>query len=188
MASKKRRPRGTAVTQAEPARGKRHIGQRLAGACVLVLAIVLGSFSVPGLPRSLGLVGTTGTLTVRWCETVGFGRGSHTACHGSFRSDDGRTVDEAARIDTEYTRGHRVPVTASGGAYYSVTPSAWFGWLAGIGATGFLLGVGVPIVLFGRLDERRPRASRVVARSATILLPATLVCLVVCLVLDGICS
>ncbi|MCC3767003.1 hypothetical protein [Streptomyces sp. UNOC14_S4] len=182
---RRRRQSGRGAAQpGPPARRKWYVGQRLAGACVLVLAVTCGAFSVPGLPRSFGLVGTTGTLTVQWCGTEGFGRSSHTVCHGPFRSDDGRTTDPLASIETEYTRGHRVPVTKSGGAYYSVTPSAWFGWLAGIFAAALFLCLGVPMALFGTLTDRRPRASWIVARGATVLLPAMLVCLAVSFVLD----
>ncbi|MCF3104745.1 hypothetical protein IPZ58_24590 [Streptomyces roseoverticillatus] len=109
------------------------------GLLCLLMAALPGAFAVPGLVRSTGLVGTPGTFTVLVCETVGTGRGSHTVCHGSFRPDGGGRTDDRATIDTEYDRGERVAVTRSGGAYYSVTPAAFFGWLTVDCIAGFLL-------------------------------------------------
>ncbi|MEV4927343.1 hypothetical protein [Streptomyces roseoverticillatus] len=118
------------------------------GLVCLLMAFLPGVYAVPGLVRSTGLVGTPGTFTVLLCETSGTGRGSHTVCHGTFRPDGGGRPDDRASIDTEYDRGERVAVTRSGGAYYSVTPEAFFGWLAVDCVVVFLLFMG------GRLLRR----------------------------------
>ncbi|MEU5188559.1 hypothetical protein AB0G83_15645 [Streptomyces klenkii] len=101
-----------------------------AGLLCLLMAVLPGAYAVPGLVRSTGLVGTPGTFTVLVCETTGTGRGTHTVCYGTFRPDGGGRADDRAVMETKYGAGERVAVTRSGGAYYSVTPAAFFGWLA----------------------------------------------------------
>ncbi|WP_037606894.1 hypothetical protein [Streptacidiphilus rugosus] len=98
------------------------IGLLLVGGCALMLAY------------STGLTGTPGQLRVDACAQVGSGRGQHLDCFGTFRSDDGRVVDQDAVLAHHYSPGTEVRVERSGGGtYYPVGPAGTAGALAGAG-------------------------------------------------------
>ncbi|MES4903410.1 MULTISPECIES: hypothetical protein [unclassified Streptomyces] len=66
------------------------------------------------------MAGEPGTLTVGRCWTEhGTGRDHSVTrmCGGTFRSDDGRTVDPDASLESDGRRGDRIQVRRDGGDY-----------------------------------------------------------------------
>ncbi|GAA2717254.1 MULTISPECIES: hypothetical protein [Streptomyces] len=149
---------------------------RVAGAFCVGLAVLLGAFAVPGLVRSTGLAGTRGTLAVQICGTSGYGRGTRTVCRGTFRPAAGGPADVRASIATEYDPGERVAVTRSGGAYYSVTPQAFLGWLGLDCFAAALACVGAPMLALGAAARKGAAGLRLPLRLARGFLIAVPVC------------
>lgn len=86
--------------------------------------------SVPHLAYAARWEGTPGVFVVRSCAQVGEAKERHTECAGTFRSDDGTTVDPGATISDPLTAGSTVPVQlTSGGGYALVGVAAFCGWL-----------------------------------------------------------
>lgn len=103
-----------------PASGKKSLGGRSAG-LILIAVVVLAStiFVIKGLTAA-GLTGTPGTFTVADCSPHHSSSSSRSRsasheydCDGSYRSDDGKTVDAEASlssIDTDHRTGTRLVV------------------------------------------------------------------------------
>jgi len=91
------------------------------------------AFALYQVGHATGLLGVRGTLTVNSCATVGTGKGSHIACTGPFRSDNGRSDATEASVQTN-------PALAAGktlrvdqvhpGSYVRISVSRAEGWLA----------------------------------------------------------
>ncbi|MEV6565447.1 hypothetical protein [Streptomyces kronopolitis] len=108
------------MSSVPPASGKKSLRGRSAG-LILIAVVVLASavFVIKGLTAA-GLTGTPGTFTVADCfphhsSSSGHSRSaSHEYdCDGSYRSDDGETVDAEASlssIDTDHHTGTRLAV------------------------------------------------------------------------------
>ncbi|WP_405731031.1 hypothetical protein OG607_32455 [Streptomyces sp. NBC_01537] len=93
-------------------------------------AIATLVMNVPHLAYAARWEGTPGVFVVRSCAQVGEAKGSHTECDGTFRSDDGTTVDPGATISQPLTAGATVPVQlTSGGGYVLVGVASFCGWL-----------------------------------------------------------
>lgn len=103
-----------------PASGKKSLRGRSAS-LVLIAVVVLASavFVIKGLTAA-GLTGTPGTFTVADCSPHRSSSSGHSRsasheydCDGSYRSDDGRSVDAEASlssIDTDHRTGTRLAV------------------------------------------------------------------------------
>jgi hypothetical protein len=86
--------------------------------------------SVPDLSYAARWAGTPGLFIVRSCSEVGALKERHTQCDGTFRSDDGKTVDLDATISQSLTAGAAVPVQrTSNNSYVRVGVAAFCGWL-----------------------------------------------------------
>ncbi|WP_127357654.1 hypothetical protein [Actinacidiphila soli] len=86
--------------------------------------------SVPDLSYAARWAGTPGLFVVRSCAEVGATKERHTQCDGTFRSDDGKTVDLDATISQSLTAGAAVPVQrTSNNSYVRVGVAAFCGWL-----------------------------------------------------------
>jgi hypothetical protein len=112
---------------------------------IFVIALVISGQGLYHAANAAGVVGTHGTLTVESCwerasSTNRFRR--HTECGGTFRSDDGKIVDDEATIRAKMKKGSKVSVQrlSKGGAgdryvqaRFAVMTGcfAWFflGWL-----------------------------------------------------------
>ncbi|MYS23764.1 MULTISPECIES: hypothetical protein [unclassified Streptomyces] len=109
---------------------------------VFVAALLAGTVgalvvSVPDLAYAARWEGTPGVITIRSCADVGAPRERHRRCEGTFRSDDGATVDPAAAISQRLSPGAVFPVQRThAGGYVRVGVAAFCGWL-----TVALLGV-----------------------------------------------
>jgi len=99
-------------------------------AALLAGGIAILAMSVPHLAYAARWEGTPGVLAVRSCAQVGELKERHTECEGTFRADDGTTVDPGATISQSLTSGATVPVQrTSGGGYALVGVAASCGWL-----------------------------------------------------------
>lgn len=115
--------------------------------------------SIPPLTAAARWTGTPGALTVGSCYEVGSGRQRQEVCAGTFRSDDGRTVDPNASITQPLSPGTVVPVqrTPSGG-YDPVGLAPFCGWLAVALFGSALAGMAllIPLTMTRRFRLRRP--------------------------------
>ncbi|MGW1028644.1 hypothetical protein ACWD4J_34005 [Streptomyces sp. NPDC002577] len=112
---------------------------RALGGLFFVLALVIFGFGLYNAAHAAGVAGTHGTLTVEQCWVKQGGRSSSdtTVCGGTFRSDDGKVVDDQASIRAEAKRGSKVSVQQAGDWYVKVgfgETTRWFavfflGWL-----------------------------------------------------------
>jgi hypothetical protein len=86
--------------------------------------------SMPQLAYAARWEGTPGVFVVRSCAQVGELKERHTECEGTFRADDGTTVDPGATISQSLTSGATIPVQlTSGGGYVLVGVASFCGWL-----------------------------------------------------------
>jgi hypothetical protein len=110
-------------------------GKAVAAVAVFVAALLAGAGatlldSVPDLSYAARWAGTPGLFIVRSCSEVGVLKERHTQCDGTFRSDDGKTVDLDATISQSLTAGAAVPVQrTSNNSYVRVGVAAFCGWL-----------------------------------------------------------
>ncbi|MEV5509513.1 hypothetical protein [Streptomyces orinoci] len=164
------RPAAPSRPTRPPAPDKPRWSMRLGALFILLMALGMGGYAGSSLPYALGWSGTQGTLTVTgtYCSYTSRG-GCSVGSTGTFRSDDGRTVDPTATIDTEYRVGRHVAVSRDGGTYYSTNASAACGWLAALSFSLCLLCAGLPGVLLGRriTKEEHPKAARWTTRVLT---------------------
>jgi hypothetical protein len=98
---------------------------------VIGILVVAGGTRV--LTYTVGLSGTPGHLKVAGCGPVGKGRGQHTDCYGTYRSDDGRITDQNAVVVHESHLGPDVTVDRTGDdVYYLIGFGAASGPLAAV--------------------------------------------------------
>ncbi|MEU6657004.1 hypothetical protein ABZ904_48900 [Streptomyces sp. NPDC046900] len=104
--------------------------------------------SVPNLALAAQWDGTSGVMSIRSCSEVGPPKERHQRCAGSFRSDDGKTVDPDAAISEPLAPGTVLAVQrAPDGTYASVGIAAFLGWLAvtllgaALGGAAVLIGI-----------------------------------------------
>ncbi|MGW7611032.1 hypothetical protein ACWGKW_27925 [Streptomyces sp. NPDC054766] len=104
--------------------------------------------SVPNLALAAHWDGTSGVMSIRSCSEVGSPKERHQRCSGSFRSDDGKTVDPDAAISEPLAPGTALAVQrAPDGTYARAGIAAFFGWLAvtslgaALGGAAVLIGI-----------------------------------------------
>ncbi len=105
---------------------------RALGGVFFVLALVIFGFGLYNGANAAGVVGTHGTLTVEQCRVRHRVRGSlvvTTVCGGTFRSDDGKVVDDQASI-----RAEAVAERVKPGSKVSVQRADdWYVWYVRVG-------------------------------------------------------
>lgn len=144
--------------------GVRAFGARVAGMLLLVLGFGLSYLGVVWGIQEPFVESTRGTIVVERCGHDE-GRESASWCDGTFTSDDGRTEDPYATVDTEdpYAKGDRIGVHRLGEQSSSYNPSlvdasssGFRALFAGIG----LLGPVVYVLITGTWPTRRSPAAR----------------------------
>ncbi|MGW5662000.1 hypothetical protein ACWEWG_18155 [Streptomyces sp. NPDC003758] len=105
---------------------------RALGGLFFVLALVIFGVGLYNASHSAGVVGTHGTLTVErcWVEQGSRNSSDHTVCGGTFRSDDGKVVDDQASIRAKVKPGGKVSVQRAGGWYVKVGFGETTRWIA----------------------------------------------------------
>jgi hypothetical protein len=134
--------------------------------------------SVPDLAYAARWTGTPGVFAVSSCATVGAPRERHRQCGGTFRSDDGGTVDAQATISQSLTAGDVIPVQrTAGGGYVRVGAAAICGWLAVALFGAALAGVAVLTVLAltRRTRSLVPAGGKVLLAAAGVALVSALI-------------
>ncbi|MEU5212612.1 hypothetical protein [Streptomyces sp. NPDC020742] len=142
--------------------GKSSSRRRWIGWSVLVVAL-LGSawFATEGLTAA-GLTGIHGTFTVKECtEEAGTRKNPHTNefdCEGTFRPDDGSTVDDGVSLyafSTDYDAGTKLPAQHVDGGMVGAMTSGYLlaneDGISGSFLKAFLCLLCIPVLLFCRL-------------------------------------
>jgi hypothetical protein len=130
---------------------------------VLVAALLAGAAAallvgVPALPYAAKWAGTPGVFAVRSCAEVGAPKERHMECVGTFRSDDGGTVDTDAEISWPLAVGAAVAVQRTpGDSYVQVGVAAFWGWLA-VALFGAVLAGAAVMVALVTTGRNLPRA------------------------------
>lgn len=93
-----------------------------------VLFLVAGAgalaFCLHNLAYELHLAGKSGEFHTVGCRSVGSGKSRTTTCYGTFRSDDGRVVDQDAAMDAPLTSRLDFPVQwEAPRTYHEVSPT-----------------------------------------------------------------
>ncbi|MFJ7903855.1 hypothetical protein ACIQ6V_25745 [Streptomyces sp. NPDC096198] len=138
---------------------------RALGALFFVVALGISGFGLYNAAHAAGVAGTHGTLAVEQCWVKHGSHGSRgtKVCGGTFRSDDGKTVDDEASVRSEVKPGSRVSVQRAGDGYVRVgfgETARWvalffLGWLVvafgmSFAATGMFPRSGMQVALITR--------------------------------------
>jgi hypothetical protein len=103
------------------------------GLGAVVFAVQGGRAAADSFSYAAGLTGTPGALTVERCWGDNPAKpGLITACAGSFRSDDGRTLVQDTELQGRHDTGAVVPVRYGRGACHQVGLGYASGDLAGL--------------------------------------------------------
>lgn len=130
---------------------------------VLVAGLLAGAAAalmvgVPALSYAANWAGTPGVFAVRSCAEVGAPKERHTECLGTFRSDDGRTVDTDAEISRPLAVGTAIAVQRTpGDGYVQVGAAAFWGWLT-VPLFGTVLAGAAVMVALVATGRNLPRA------------------------------
>jgi hypothetical protein len=135
------------------------LGGRALGAACFVLTLICWGFASVNATHAAGLTGTHGTLTVEKCwEKSATRASSHrsqpTVCSGTFRSDDGKTVIEAAELTAELTPGDQVSVQQGSDRYVQTGLGQVSRWIAVFFGSWLLAAFGIAFAVTGRLPRR----------------------------------
>ncbi|MFF4212694.1 hypothetical protein ACFYZE_25705 [Streptomyces sp. NPDC001796] len=106
---------------------------RALGGLFFGLALVIFGVGLYNASHAAGVVGTHGTLTVErcWVEQGSRNSSDTTVCGGTFRSDDGKVVDDQASIRAKVKPGSKVSVQlGTGGRYVKVGFGETTRWIA----------------------------------------------------------
>ncbi|MER6424217.1 hypothetical protein [Streptomyces sp. NPDC001137] len=105
---------------------------RALGGLFFVLALVIFGFGLYNAANAAGVAGTHGTLAVERCWVKQGSRSSSdtTVCGGTFRSDDGKIIDDQASIRASVKPGSKVSVQQAGDWYVRVGFGETTRWLA----------------------------------------------------------
>ena len=105
---------------------------RALGGLFFVLALVIFGIGLYNAAHAAGVAGTHGTLAVERCWVKQGSRSSSdtTVCGGTFRSDDGKIVDDQASIRAEVKPGSKVSVQEAGDWYVRVGFGETTRWIA----------------------------------------------------------
>jgi hypothetical protein len=108
------------------------IAGRALGGLFFVLALVTFGVGLFNAGHAAGVVGTHGTLTVERCWVKQGSRSSSdtTECGGTFRSDNGKVIDDQASIRAKVKPGSRVSVQQAGDWYVKVGFGETTQWIA----------------------------------------------------------
>ncbi|MGW1259145.1 hypothetical protein ACWD5Q_29180 [Streptomyces sp. NPDC002513] len=138
---------------------------RALGGLFFVVALVIFGFGLYNAAHAAGIAGTHGTLAVERCWVKQGSRSSSdtTVCGGTFRSDDGKILDDEASIRAEVKPGSKVSVQQAGDWYVQVgfgETTRWIamfflGWLVvafgmSFAATGMFPRSGMQVVVITR--------------------------------------
>lgn len=125
---------------------------RALGALFFALALVIFGIGLYNAAHAAGAVGTHGTLTVERCWIKQNGRGSSddtTVCGGTFRSDNGKIIDDQASIQAEVKAGSKVSVQQAGDWYVKVGFGETTRWLAVFFLGSFVVAFGMSFAATG---------------------------------------
>jgi hypothetical protein len=105
---------------------------RALGGLFFVLALVTFGFGLYNAAHAAGLAGTHGTLAVErcWVEQGSRNSSDTKVCGGTFRSDNGKIIDDQASIRAEVKPGSKVSVQQAGNGYVEVGFGETTRWIA----------------------------------------------------------
>jgi hypothetical protein len=106
---------------------------RVLGGLFFAIALVIFGFGLYNAAHAAGVVGTHGTLAVERCWVDrGISRHSRDTpvCGGTFRSDNGKIIDDQASIRDEVKPGSEVSVQQAGEGYLRVGFAETTRWIA----------------------------------------------------------
>ncbi|KPI05823.1 hypothetical protein OK074_4313 [Actinobacteria bacterium OK074] len=136
---------------------------RALGALFFVLALLVSGFGLYNAAHAAGVVGVHGTLAVERCWVDQGGRNSRgtTVCGGTFRSDDGRVVNDRASVRAAGKPGGKVSVQQAGDGYVRVGFGVASRW-AGLFFLGWLVAAfGVAFAATGMFPRDRVQVAMV---------------------------
>ncbi|MEW1750427.1 hypothetical protein ACIQU1_15920 [Streptomyces angustmyceticus] len=129
---------------------------RLFGGLFFFLALLCAGFSLYNSTHAAGLVGRHGTLTVERCW-IDHGSRHHsdkTVCAGTFRADDGTTVDHEATVTADRERGDRIPVQQTVSGYLATGFGEIWRWCALFFLGWIVAALGIPFAATGIMPSR----------------------------------